>query len=177
MNGGSQVREGGYSGGAWEILDRMPGLPWAAAATEEAPIPGGRDLGVAWRSKVPHWDEAEARARHPGAAMRRHILRRDGFRCACPECPHEVWLDIHHVAFYCSGGLTVPENLVLCCSKCHANIHDGNLRVTGNAEHGLTWTDRRGRPLGYWTEAELARAAQEALGRRRGLVGWAGAPG
>jgi len=177
MNGGSQVREGGYSGGAWEILDRMPGLPWAAAATEEAPIPGGRDLGVAWRSKVPHWDEAEARARHPGAAMRRHILRRDGFRCACPECPHEVWLDIHHVAFYCSGGLTVPENLVLCCSKCHANIHDGNLRVTGNAEHGLTWTDRRGRPLGYWTEAELARAAQEALGRRVGLAGLGGASG
>jgi hypothetical protein len=172
--------EGGYSGGAWEILDRMPGLPWAAAATEEAPIPGDPDLGVAWRSRVPHWDEADQRARHPGAAMRRHILRRDGFRCACPECPHEVWLDIHHVSFYCSGGLTVPENLVLCCSKCHANIHDGNLRVTGNAEQGLTWTDRRGRPLGAWTEAELALAAQEALGRRRGLVGRAGrdwAPG
>ena len=176
-DGGSQVREGELSDGAWEILDRMPGLPWAAAATEEAPIPGGSDLGVAWRSKVPHWDEAEARARHPGAAMRRHVLRRDGFRCACPECPHEVWLDIHHVSFYCSGGLTVPENLVLCCSKCHANIHDGNLRVTGNAEVGLTWTDRRGRPLGYWTEAELARAAQEALGRRVGLAGRGGAHG
>jgi hypothetical protein len=180
MNGGSQVREGELSGGAWEIMDRMPGLPWAAAATEEAPIPGDPDLGVAWRSRVPHWDEADQRARHPGAAMRRHVLRRDGFRCACPECPHDVWLDIHHVSFWCSGGLTVPENLVLCCSKCHANIHDGNLRVTGNAEQGLTWTDRRGRPLGAWTEAELALAAQEALGRRRGLVGRAGrdwAPG
>jgi hypothetical protein len=177
MDGGSQVREGEISDGAWEILDRMPGLPWAAAATEEAPIPGEPDLGVAWRSRVPHWDEAEARARHPGAAMRRHVLRRDGFRCACPECPHEVWLDIHHVSFYCSGGLTVPENLVLCCSKCHANIHDGNLRVTGNAEEGLTWTDRRGRPLGAWTEAELARAAQEALGRRGCLVGREDAPG
>jgi len=177
MDGGSQVREGEISDGAWEILDRMPGLPWAAAATEEAPIPGEPDLGVAWRSRVPHWDEAEARARHPGAAMRRHVLRRDGFRCAYPECPHEVWLDIHHVSFYCSGGLTVPENLVLCCSKCHANIHDGNLRVTGNAEEGLTWTDRRGRPLGAWTEAELARAAQEALGRRGCLVGREDAPG
>jgi len=180
IHGGSQVREGELSDGAWEILDRMPGLPWAAAATEEAPIPGSPDLGVAWRSRVLHWEEAEARARHPGAAMRRHILRRDGFRCACPECPHDVWLDIHHVSFWCSGGLTVPENLVLCCSKCHANIHDGNLRVTGNAEEGLAWTDRRGRPLGAWTEAELALAAQEALGRRRGLVGRAGrewAPG
>ncbi len=176
-DGGSQVREGELSDGAWEILDRMPGLPWAAAATEEAPIPGGSDLGVAWRSLVPHWDEAEARARHPGAAMRRHVLRRDGFRCACPECPHDVWLDIHHVSFYCSGGLTVPENLVLCCSKCHGNIHDGNLRVTGNAEQGLTWTDRRARPLGYWTEAELARAAQEALGRRVGLAGRGGTSG
>jgi len=177
MDGGSQVREGELSDGAWEILDRMPGLPWAAAATEEAPIPGDPDLGVAWRSRVPHWDEADARARHPGAAMRRHVLRRDGFRCACPECPHVVWLDIHHVSFYCSGGLTVPENLVLCCSKCHANIHDGNLRVTGNAEEGLTWTDRRGRPLGAWTEAELARAAQEALGRRGWLAGRECAPG
>ena len=51
------------------------------------------------------------------------------------------------------------------------------LRVTGNAEQGLTWTDRRGRPLGYWTEAELARAAQEALGRRVGLAGLGGASG
>ena len=164
---------GGASQGAWEILDRCR-LPWAAAATEEAPIPGDSDRrGL--RSRVPP-DEAEGAPATP-ARRWRHVLRRDGFLKRLPGVPARGRLDIHHVSFYCSGGLTVPENLVLCCSKCHANIHDGNLRVTGNAEEGLTWTDRRGRPLGYWTEAELALAAQEALGRRRGLGGRAGAPG
>ena len=171
IQSGSEVREGDLAEGAWELLDRLPELPWAAASAWEAPVPGDPGLERAGRSRVPHWDEAEARARHPGAAMRRHVLRRDGFRCACPECPNQIWLDVHHISFYCQGGLTVPENLVVCCSRCHANIHDGNLRVTGNAEQGLTWTDRRGRPLGSWTPGELDRAVGSALGRRAWPVG------
>jgi hypothetical protein len=165
------VREGALAEGAWELLDRLPELPWAAASAWEAPVPGAPGLERAGRSRIPHWDEAEARTRHPGAAMRRHVLRRDGFRCACPECPNQIWLDVHHISFYCQGGLTVPENLVVCCSRCHANLHDGNLRVTGNAEQGLTWTDRRGRPLGSWTPAELDRAVGSALSRRAWPVG------
>ncbi|MCA9796959.1 MAG: HNH endonuclease, partial [Candidatus Eremiobacteraeota bacterium] len=80
-------------------------------------------------------------------AQRRAVLRRDGYRCSCPGCPNRLWLDVHHVVFYCRGGPTVPENLIVVCSRCHKNIHKGILRVSGVAPHALVWRDRRGREL------------------------------
>ncbi|MGE0491358.1 MAG: HNH endonuclease [Vulcanimicrobiota bacterium] len=99
-------------------------------------------------------------------AQRRAVLRRDGYRCSCPGCPNRLWLDVHHVVFYCRGGPTVPENLIVVCSRCHKNIHNGILRVSGVAPHGLVW---RARPPRSRTRARLrgrcARVAA-AMGRR-----------
>src|SRR5690606_1598833 len=96
---------------------------------------------------------------------RKHVQRRDGFRCACPDCPHRVWLELHHLVFYCRGGLTVPPNMVLTCRTCHRNVHRGWLNVAGNAERSLVWTHRQGRKLGE-TTADRRREAAE-WGRRR----------
>lgn len=88
-----------------------------------------------------------AEARLATDAQRRELLRRDGYACSVPGCPHRLWLALHHVVFYCEGGVTLPANLIVVCTKCHRNIHKGRLRVTGTAPDGLQWTTRRGHPL------------------------------
>ena len=76
-------------------------------------------------------------------AQRREILRRDGFRCSTPGCPNHLWLDVHHIVFYCEAGKTIPENLTVVCAKCHRNIHEGKLVVHGSPGR-LVFTDRHG---------------------------------
>lgn len=83
----------------------------------------------------------EGQSRGVTPAQRTEILRRDGYCCSTPGCPHHLWLHIHHVVFYCRGG----ANLAACCSRCHSNIHDGNLVVTGPAPRGLNWSTAEGK--------------------------------
>ena len=100
------------------------------------------EVQVAKRAE-PHWSNARRRQVTP--AERRHLLRRDGYRCQTPGCGNHLWLEVHHIEFYAEGGLTVPRNLVMLCRGCHANVHRGNLRISGNCEDGLVFRDRRGR--------------------------------
>ncbi|MCA9797237.1 MAG: HNH endonuclease, partial [Candidatus Eremiobacteraeota bacterium] len=115
--------------------------PPEALAVQAHVCPGDSKLQLAGRLRF------NPATRQATAAQRRAVLRRDGYRCSCPGCPNRLWLDVHHVVFYCRGGPTVPENLIVVCSRCHKNIHQGILRVSGVAPHGLVWRDRRGREL------------------------------
>lgn len=169
--GASQVREGSPDLDAWALVEELPAMPWAAAGAREAPCPADSSLEVAVAARTPHWEEeGTAGKRLPGRGLRRLVLRRDGFACSGPDCPHSLWLAMHHLAWHCRGGLTVPENLVVCCTRCHQNLHRGNLEVTRGPDGRLSWTDARGRALGSWSEEELERAARTAESRLLGAL-------
>ena len=113
----------------------------------------------------PHWDNPHRRKVTP--AERRQILRRDGFCCQTPGCGNHLWLEVHHIEFYSEGGLTVPPNLVMLCRGCHANVHRGHLRISGDAEEGLIFRDRFGRCLNRDQEFATAQWLDFWLGWSR----------
>jgi len=124
--------------------------PWAAVAATEVPCPGEGELQLVHRSPAAWENERlhfSGESRHVTEPQRRELLRRDAYRCASPDCPHHVWLQVHHVVFYCRGGVTVPDNLLVLCSTCHALVHKGYLRVERLPDGSLHWTDRAGRGL------------------------------
>ncbi|MFN8610898.1 MAG: HNH endonuclease signature motif containing protein [Vulcanimicrobiota bacterium] len=87
------------------------------------------------------------KSRVPSKAQRRAILRRDGYCCAVPGCPNTLWLEVHHIIFYADGGLTKPENLITICSKCHKNVHEGRLKILGDAPRGARFLNEFGRDI------------------------------
>ena len=86
-------------------------------------------------------------ARHPSKSQRTGLLRRDGYCCSVPGCPNRLWLEIHHIKRYCDGGQTLPDLLITLCRKCHKNVHEGHLFITGTVSEGLLFTDADGRNL------------------------------
>jgi len=77
-------------------------------------------------------------------------------RLPTPGCPNHLWLETHHIVFYRDGGQTVPENLLIICRSCHANVHRGHLRIVGSRAEGLRFLDRQGCDLAH--QVELQRA-------------------
>jgi hypothetical protein len=95
-------------------------------------------------------------ARTATSAQRREVLRRDGYCCRTPGCPHRMWLELHHTVFFSRQGETVRANLVTLCSRCHRNVHNGSLKIAGNADGKLTFTDARGHDLERLHAVDLA---------------------
>jgi hypothetical protein len=96
------------------------------------------------------------RARTATAAQRREVLRRDGYCCRTPGCPHRMWLELHHLVFFSRQGETVRANLVTLCSRCHRNVHNGSLKIAGDADGRLIFTDARGHDLEQLHAVDLA---------------------
>ena len=166
---------------SWEEGEVEPQASWALVSANEKPCPGNPTLTLATSQRRPFWEagpepvpagsrEARraaaihrgARTRRGSAETRRTVLRRDGFACMTPDCPHTVWLHSHHLTLYCQGGLSVPAGLVTLCSRCHRNVHRGFLRILGTPETGLVWLDRRGLPLGEADPGTRDRALRHA---------------
>jgi len=68
--------------------------------------------------------------RHISDAVKRRVLRRDGYRCQKCGWTHEEWnrsdprhLELHHVKPHAKGGESTEENLVTLCTVCHDDIH------------------------------------------------------
>jgi len=84
----------------------------------------------------------------PNTAMiRQQVLGRDGHRCAVPGCENKGNLYAHHVRWKSHGGKTEIINEVSLCGTCHGLVHDGLLRLEGDAPHGLIWSGKDGAPL------------------------------
>ena len=68
--------------------------------------------------------------------------------CRVPGCTN-ARVQIHHVVHWEDGGRTDRLNLVALCHRHHRLHHQGHLGIEGDADRpdGLTFTDRRGRPL------------------------------
>ena len=78
-------------------------------------------------------------------ALRRRVLARDGHRCRC--CGSKRGLMVHHVHYRSRGGRTRSSNLVTLCTRCHALVHEGLLRLEGAHAARLRFLDTHGRPI------------------------------
>lgn len=96
------------------------------------------------------------KSRVPTPAQRRQILRRDGYRCCVPGCPNSLWLDVHHILYYSVGGLTAPDNLITLCTRCHKNIHNKRLVISGSAPHGLRFQNQFGQDIRHERTLDVA---------------------
>lgn len=131
--------------------EQAPEPPLAALAGRGAICPSEPRLRLVVPDTDAGWENPRLRfsgeARLATPAQRLEMLRRDGYCCSVPGCPHKLWLDLHHLVYYCQGGVTLPSNLIVVCTRCHRNLHKGRLRVTGTAPDGLRWTTRQGHSL------------------------------
>ena len=72
----------------------------------------------------------ERRRRIVPARLLRALKLRDRSRCRFPGCPHQRYVEAHHVQHWIDGGETCLENLVLLCSAHHRLLHHGTFHVT-----------------------------------------------
>jgi hypothetical protein len=79
------------------------------------------------------------------APVRRAVLARDRGRCRC--CGRRRYVEVHHLTPRSDGGAHSRAGCASLCSACHAAVHEGKLRVEGDAESGLVFFDDRGNEL------------------------------
>jgi predicted HNH restriction endonuclease len=65
------------------------------------------------------------------------VLLRDSFRCQVPGCGRAQHVEVHHLMPLGAGGSHVPEGLLVLCSDCHKNVHEGRLSIGGRAPDRL----------------------------------------
>jgi hypothetical protein len=70
-------------------------------------------------------------------ALRKKVLLRDGGRCQVPGCGRSHHVEVHHLMPMGVGGEHAPEGLLVLCSGCHRNVHDGGLSIEGTLPGGL----------------------------------------
>ena len=76
----------------------------------------------------------ERRRRIVPARLMRALKLRDHDRCRFPGCPHQRYVEAHHIRHWIDGGETRLDNLVLLCSAHHRLLHHGAFHVA--AEDG-----------------------------------------
>jgi len=69
------------------------------------------------------------------------VDHRDGYRCrVCQRSSNINGVGLlerghrHHIDYRSAGGLTTTANMCHLCSRCHAAIHAGDLRLSGDAD-------------------------------------------
>ena len=85
----------------------------------------------------------ERRRRIVPAPLLRALKLRDHNRCRFPGCPHQRYVEAHHVKHWIDGGETEPENLVLLCSAHHRLLHHGAFHITVE-DDGFVFVSRDG---------------------------------
>lgn len=116
------------------------------------------------------------------SALRRLIQRRDG-GCRFPGCEQRRFVDAHHIVHWADGGRTDADNVVLLCRRHHRMLHEGGIRVIGNAQQ-LTFSDRQGRVLSNAPSLPIVATGHAlceqhtalglALDDRTAIPGWRG---
>jgi hypothetical protein len=89
-------------------------------------------------------------------AQRREIQRRDR-RCRFPGCGNNIFTDVHHIVHWVDQGPTDLSNLVTLCDHHHHRVHEGQWKMTGNANGILRFVGPSGRsmtsrPSPLWTQ-------------------------
>jgi hypothetical protein len=105
-------------------------------------------------------------------AVRRAVEARDG-GCRFPGCEHRRFLDEHHIIHWAHGGETAKSNLILLCRYHHRLAHEGQVRISGNADKIVRFRLRDGTTLVSSPPAPRGdvgslRALNDEAGRRIG---------
>ncbi|MGH2983809.1 MAG: DUF222 domain-containing protein, partial [Solirubrobacterales bacterium] len=79
-------------------------------------------------------------------ALRRAVQARDG-GCRFPGCERRRFLDAHHIVHWAHGGETSNENLIMLCRHHHRLVHEGGVRLTGDARELVRFRLRDGTAL------------------------------
>ncbi|MBI4705183.1 MAG: hypothetical protein HY744_29090, partial [Deltaproteobacteria bacterium] len=79
------------------------------------------------------------------AAVRRAVKLRDRCRCRVPGCTRRRYVDVHHLEPQARGGVHSRSNCLCLCSTHHGLLHDGLLRIEGDAEAELRFFDAQGK--------------------------------
>ena len=119
----------------------------------------------------------ERRRRIVPAPLLRALKLRDHNRCRFPGCPHQRYVEAHHVRHWIDGGETRLENLVLLCSAHHRLLHHRAFHITVENE-GFVFVSRDGEVIepalrpqfegvsaGVSEGARLAGPGKQPLGR------------
>ena len=72
----------------------------------------------------------ERRRRIVPRRLLRALKLRDHNRCRFPGCPHQRYVEAHHVRHWIDGGETRLDNLVLLCSAHHRLLHHGTFHIS-----------------------------------------------
>jgi Domain of unknown function (DUF222)/HNH endonuclease len=87
----------------------------------------------------------EGRARRfPTETQRRELWRRDQ-HCRFPGCPHQRFVQAHHVKPWKPSGRSDLDNLALLCRAHHGLVHSTGWSVSGDANTELTFVSPQGR--------------------------------
>ena len=79
----------------------------------------------------------ERRRRIVPAPLLRALKLRDRNRCRFPGCPHQRYVEAHHVRHWIDGGETRLENLVLLCGAHHRLLHHGAFHITAEDDDAV----------------------------------------
>jgi hypothetical protein len=77
---------------------------------------------------------------------------------SCAHCGRKLDLHVHHMVEWSQGGPHEAWNLIPCCSRCHACLHDGTLEVYRDSTGEAHWRSRADR-LSKVLAAELDELA------------------
>ncbi len=78
------------------------------------------------------------------AAIERAVRLRDRNTCRVPGCCRRRYVDVHHITFQSEGGEHSRSNCVCLCTTHHGLLHDGHLRIEGDAEGELSFREKTG---------------------------------
>ncbi len=92
-------------------------------------------------------------------AIERAVRLRDRNTCRVPGCRRRRYVDVHHITFQSEGGDHSRSNCLCLCTTHHALLHDGHLRIEGDAEGELVFHDGTGAPLSSPVGSHVGTAA------------------
>lgn len=85
--------------------------------------------------------------RAPTALQIKALSRRQDGCCGVPGCGRRRFLHVHHVRFWCDGGATDLDNLVLLCGEHHRLLHRGYLSIDILGRQRFRYLDAGGSEL------------------------------
>ena len=77
-------------------------------------------------------------------AIERAVRQRDRNACRVPGCQRRRYVDVHPIAPRAEGGEHSRGNCCCLCTTHHGLLHDGHLRIEGDADGQLAFHDEAG---------------------------------
>ncbi len=99
-------------------------------------------------------------------AIERAVRLRDRNVCRVPRCRRRRYIDVHHITFQSEGGEHSRSNCLCLCTTHHALLHDGRLRIEGDAEGELMFHDATGAPISAAVASHVGSPAVAVVSQR-----------